>query len=109
LVLPKPPSAEAGFPISREAFVRLRDVVYREIGVSFAAGNRSFVGKRIAARARANGSRTFHAYFIHLQCERTDTELQSLINVLTVNETDFFREMSRSLRSCASCRSSFSR
>jgi chemotaxis protein methyltransferase CheR len=78
--------------ITVEEFVRFRDFFYQKTGVQFAESKRYFVDKRIAERARANDSQTFREYFMLLRLDRSGAELQQLINLLTVNETYFFRE-----------------
>ncbi len=82
----------ADFPITDAEFLKFRDYFYRRSGVQFAVNKRYFVDRRIAERARANGCATFRDYFITLRFDATGAELQELINLLTVNETYFFRE-----------------
>ncbi len=88
--------AEAGgvieFPITADEFIRFRDFFHQKIGVQFAESKRYFVDKRIAERARAKGCDSFTDYFRLLRFDVSGTETQLLINLLTVNETYFFRE-----------------
>lgn len=84
------PSPE--FPISDVEFIKFRDFFYAKTGMQFAETKRYFVDKRVAERARATGSETFRDYFSTLRYETSGIELQQLINLLTVNETYFFRE-----------------
>ena len=80
------------FPITSEEFVRFRDFFYQKTGVQFAETKRYFVDKRIVERGRANDCETFRQYFMFVRCDASGVELQQLINILTVNETYFFRE-----------------
>ncbi len=82
----------ADFPITDEEFLKFRDFFYRKSGVQFAPNKRYFVDRRIAERARAKDCPTFRDYFIALRFDASGLELQELINLLTVNETYFFRE-----------------
>jgi chemotaxis protein methyltransferase CheR len=82
----------ADFPITAEEFIRFRDFFHQKIGVQFAESKRYFVDKRIAERARAKGCETFSDYFRMLRFDTSGGETQQLINLLTVNETYFFRE-----------------
>jgi chemotaxis protein methyltransferase CheR len=50
------------------------------------------VDPRLAERAHANECATFLDYFVFLRGDKSGRELQQLINILTVNETYFFRE-----------------
>jgi chemotaxis protein methyltransferase CheR len=83
--------AVADFPISDEEFLKFRDFFYRKTGLQFAQTKRYFVDRRLAERARAKGCASFREYFLLLRFE-TGAEIQELINLLTVNETYFFRE-----------------
>lgn len=78
--------------ISHEEFLRFRDFFYRKTGIYFEEAKRYFVDKRLIERVTATGNQNFRNYFIMLRFETTGTELQALINLMTVNETYFFRE-----------------
>ena len=80
------------FPITSEEYIRFRDFFYAKTGVQFSENKRYFVDKRVAERARANDCDTFRQYFMFLRSAGSAGELQQLINLLTVNETYFFRE-----------------
>lgn len=82
----------ANFPISDEEFRKFRDYFYHKVGIQFADTKRYFVDKRLADRALAAGCSTFREYFMMLRLDSSGAEIQQLINVLTVNETYFFRE-----------------
>lgn len=84
--------AVADFPITTEEFVRFRDFFYQKTGVQFSETKRYFVDKRIAERAHLTSSETFRQYFMLVRLDKSGAELQQLINLLTVNETYFFRE-----------------
>ncbi len=78
--------------ISNEEFLRFRDFFYRKTGIYFEESKRYFVDKRLIERVTATGNQNFRNYFIMLRFEATGKELQMLINLMTVNETYFFRE-----------------
>lgn len=80
------------FPITDDEFLKFRDFFYRKIGVQFTENKRYFVDRRIAERARAKRCATFRDYFALLRFDAMGVELEELINLLTVNETYFFRE-----------------
>lgn len=61
-------------------------------GISFDAGKRYFVDKRLLARMQETGHGGFGSYFAALRSGLWETEVQALINAMTVNETYFFRE-----------------
>lgn len=78
--------------ISEEDFMKFREFFYRKTGIQFDASKRYFVDKRLLERMELTGHETFRSYFIMLRFQASGEELQALTNVMTVNETYFFRE-----------------
>lgn len=78
--------------ISDADFLKFRDFFYRKTGIHFEDSKRYFVDKRLVERIEATGAEDFRSYFIALRFESSGAELQQLVNVMTVNETYFFRE-----------------
>jgi chemotaxis protein methyltransferase CheR len=78
--------------ISDPDFLKFRDFFYRKTGIHFDDSKRYFVDKRLLERIDATGAEDFRSYFIALRFEASGAELQELVNVMTVNETYFFRE-----------------
>jgi chemotaxis protein methyltransferase CheR len=78
--------------ISDAEFLKFRDFFYRKTGIHFEDNKRYFVDKRLLERVEATGAEDFRSYFIALRFESSGTELQQLVNAMTVNETYFFRE-----------------
>lgn len=71
---------------------RFCDFFYRKTGIMFQPSKRYFVDKRLIERIEATESRSFLSYFSLLRYADDDNEMQMLINLMTVNETYFFRE-----------------
>lgn len=78
--------------ISDEDFQKFREYFYRKTGIQFEQSKRYFVDKRLIDRIKATGSENFRNYFMMLRFEAEGHELQTLVNLMTVNETYFFRE-----------------
>ena len=78
--------------ISQEEFLKFREFFYRKTGIQFEDTKRYFVDKRLVERIQATGSGTFRNYFVMVRFEASGKELQTLTNLMTVNETYFFRE-----------------
>ncbi len=78
--------------ISVEDFGKFREFFYRKTGIHFEDSKRYFVDKRLLDRMKATGHATFRDYFITVRFEASGQELQQLVNLMTVNETYFFRE-----------------
>ena len=78
--------------ISEVDFEKFREFFYRKTGIQFEPSKRYFVDKRLVERIELTGSETFRSYFTKLRFEASGEELQHLTNLMTVNETYFFRE-----------------
>jgi chemotaxis protein methyltransferase CheR len=76
--------------ITEADFRRFGEFMYRVTGIFFGDNKRYFVDKRLLDRIAATRSGNFAAYFALLRADRR--ELEQLINLLTVNETYFYRE-----------------
>lgn len=78
--------------ITEQDFEKFREFFYRKTGIHFEPSKRYFVDKRLIDRIQATNSGTFRNYFVMLRFEASGEELQHLTNLMTVNETYFFRE-----------------
>lgn len=85
----RPPDETA---ISDEDFAKFQEFFYRKTGISFSANKRYFVDKRLVERIDAAEFKNFREYFNFLRFQASGLELQALINIMTVNETYFYRE-----------------
>ncbi|WP_159674663.1 protein-glutamate O-methyltransferase CheR [Andreprevotia sp. IGB-42] len=75
--------------LSDADFERFRDYFYRKTGIDFDLSRRYFVDRRLIERIAALGLDSFRDYFMQL---RNGNEIEHLINIMTVNESYFFRE-----------------
>ena len=74
-------------------FDRMRALVYRESGINLSSDKKTMVEIRIKRRLRSLGISSFHQYCDYVFApEGREGELVSLIDVITTNKTDFFRE-----------------
>jgi chemotaxis protein methyltransferase CheR len=78
--------------ISEDDFLKFQEYFYRKTGIRFEDTKRYFVDKRLLERIGHSGSANFREYFSRLRFEADGSELQALVNLMTVNETYFFRE-----------------
>jgi chemotaxis protein methyltransferase CheR len=78
--------------IADSDFVRFRDFFYRKTGIMFADNKRYFVDKRVQERMLVSGQPLFRDYFNTLRFQASGAEFQALVNLMTVNETYFYRE-----------------
>jgi chemotaxis protein methyltransferase CheR len=82
----------AELTISKEDFLKFREFFYRKTGIQFDDSKRYFVDRRLIERVEATDSGNFRNYFMMLRFETSGEEIQTLTNLMTVNETYFFRE-----------------
>jgi chemotaxis protein methyltransferase CheR len=79
--------------ITASEFHRFRELVHAQTGISLNDSKRQMVNSRLGRRLRFWGYRTFSEYWEHLhRRDRGGDELVRLINAITTNKTDFFRE-----------------
>ncbi len=79
--------------MSEDEFRLLRELVHAHCGIYFRDDTRYLLERRLVPRLEANGLATFGAYhrFLRFDPGRT-AELQRAIDLLTTNETYFYRE-----------------
>lgn len=77
--------------ISADEFGSFRELIYRIAGISLAPAKRELVRGRLAKRLKHHGLESYGDYF-KLLSGRDGTELQIAVDLLTTNETYFFRE-----------------
>lgn len=79
--------------MSDEEFHLLRDSVYSHCGIFFDNDSKYLLEKRLAKRLSALNLSTFHDYYHFLKYNRKkDQEMMDIMDILTTNETYFFRE-----------------
>ncbi len=71
-------------------FRQFRSFIFRVAGISMSDAKRPLVSGRLAKRVRQRGTPSYDAYFQLIQ--RDQTECQMAVDLLTTNETYFFRE-----------------
>ena len=79
--------------MSQEVFRLLRELIYGHAGLSFGDDTRYLLERRLAPRLQYHGLPDFAAYHRFLRYDPTRrAELETAVEVLTTNETYFFRE-----------------
>jgi len=76
-----------------DVFRQLRDQIYVRTGMWFADSSKYLLQKRLSPRARELDFDSFQKYFYFLQYDpRADAEFDQIYDMVTTNETYFFRE-----------------
>ena len=78
--------------ITLEEFTLLRDFIYEKTGIYFEEKKAYFLNARIANRLAETNSSNAKEYYRFLKYENSADELKLLINLITTNETYFFRD-----------------
>lgn len=84
---------EVEIPMTEEEFRLLRDLIYSHCGLWFDDQNSYLLEKRLSRRLAVHQLKSFREYYQLLRFNRKrDQELEEIMDLLTTNETYFFRE-----------------
>jgi chemotaxis protein methyltransferase CheR len=87
------PLVPGQFVITEREFQQFRALVLQQTGIALGDSKRQLVCSRLGKRLRYYGYSTFSQYYEHLaQQDPEGQELLRMINAITTNKTDFFRE-----------------
>jgi chemotaxis protein methyltransferase CheR len=78
--------------LSDREFEQFRRFIYDAAGISLSEGKKALVGGRLARRVQVNGLRNYGEYYDLISGGGNPKELQTAVDLLTTNETYFFRE-----------------
>ncbi len=78
--------------ISDKVFNNIRQFIYDQAGIKLSEEKRALVVGRLAKRLRSLNIDSYDDYWAYLTTSKDRKELQHLVDVLTTNETRFFRE-----------------
>lgn len=73
-------------------FRRLSDFIYKNYGIKMPPEKRTMLEGRLAKRLRANQIQNYADYCDFVFSEKGEQEIIHMINVVSTNKTDFFRE-----------------
>ncbi len=82
-----------GLKITLEEYERITELIYKRTGIRFEPNKMYFVAKRIEKRIEALNMSSVKEYIRYLYfIDKDGTEFQNLVELLTINETYFFRD-----------------
>ena len=79
--------------LSQKHFLKISKMIYQMCGISLREGKEALVRFRLLKRLRALGMESFKEYIDFLEHDCSGKEIRSLIDVMTTNKTNFFREI----------------
>ena len=82
----------ATLSFSQAEFRRIGAIMYDAVGLSYTDAKKPLVQSRLAPRIQRLGLDGFSSYIAMLEDENEATEFQMAVDLLTTNETYFFRE-----------------
>ena len=82
----------ANLVFSDKEFQRIADLMYEAVGLSYNESKKSLIQSRLSQRILKLGLGGFADYIALLEDESEATEFQMAVDLLTTNETYFFRE-----------------
>lgn len=77
---------------SDQEFARIGEIMYEAVGLSFNDSKKSLIQSRLAPRIQRLGLGGFADYIALLEDDANAAEFQMAVDLLTTNETYFFRE-----------------
>lgn len=80
------------FPMTDQEFELFRLLIYRIAGINLTEGKKMLVAGRLQKRLRHHNLQNFSQYYMMVSAVRHPEELQIMVDLLTTNETYFFRE-----------------
>lgn len=89
------PAQSASFaePMSEKTFNRFKDFIQKELGIKMPDVKRGMLQSRFQKRLRALGLNSYEDYCDYVfSTKGREEEMQNMIDVVTTNKTDFFRE-----------------
>lgn len=78
--------------LQEKEFSLFRDLIYRIAGINMSPAKKPLLTSRLAKRLRHYGLTSYGEYFQMITAANGKSELQMAVDLLTTNETHFFRE-----------------
>ena len=80
------------YSITAKEFQQFRTLIYDESGISLSDQKTSLLASRLSKRLRDLNLGTFSEYYAKVMEDRTREEFTRLLDLISTNKTDFFRE-----------------
>lgn len=77
--------------ITQDDFVTIRDFIHERSGIYFAENKKYIIENRLSKRMGELGIKNYKDYFYQMKYDISQKEFNTLMNLITTNETSFFR------------------
>ncbi len=84
-------SSSAEPEMAREELSMIRDFIHEKSGIFFAENKMYLLKNRLVRRMTDLGIKSYRDYFYHVKYDTSLREFKELMNLVTTNETSFFR------------------
>lgn len=89
-------TGDSAVKLSTSVFLNLQTLIYEQSGIFFPANKKYVLEERLKARLRQRNCNSFEEYYHLLKYDAwRDTELNELFNLVTTNETFFYRDLAQ--------------
>ena len=78
--------------LSERQFHKVKDLLYSVCGINLQPGKEGLVKARLSRRLRSLNLNDYDAYLSYVKQDESGRELSMMVDALTTNKTDFFRE-----------------
>ncbi|MDX1411358.1 MAG: protein-glutamate O-methyltransferase CheR [Nitrospirales bacterium] len=78
--------------ITDQEFELFKNLIYQVVGISLDCHKKTLLMSRLGKRLRELGLSTYQAYFDHVRTQGNEAELTKLLDLISTNKTDFYRE-----------------
>jgi chemotaxis protein methyltransferase CheR len=78
--------------IDEKTFQEFADLIYDKAGIHLGPHKRALLTSRLAKRMRKLGIQDFRHYYEHIRKDQTQNELVKLLDAISTNVTQFYRE-----------------
>jgi chemotaxis protein methyltransferase CheR len=82
----------AAKPMTQAEFSRFSNFIVGQCGIKMPPSKKVMLESRLQKRLRTLGIGSYHEYFEHIQSREGHGELVHMLDAVTTNKTDFFRE-----------------
>lgn len=80
------------YTITDKEFQCFSNLIYQQSGIALSGGKKALLVSRLSRRLQELGLKTFHAYYERVAGEPSDCEFTRMLDLVSTNKTDFFRE-----------------